>query len=82
MHQGRPVIASTSVGAVAGGLVRHDETGWVIPPNDPGALAQAIDHLLGDQPLRVRLGAAARQAVAPYTYGAMVEAFDRALLTN
>jgi glycosyltransferase involved in cell wall biosynthesis len=82
MHQGRPVIATTSVGAVAGGLVRHDQTGWVIPPGDPAALAQAITDLLADAPRRARLGEAARRAVAPYTYAAMIKAFDRALLTD
>jgi glycosyltransferase involved in cell wall biosynthesis len=82
MHQGRPVIATTTVGAVQGGLVRHEETGWVIPPNDPQTLAQAIDRLLTDAQLRHRLGDAARRAVQPYTYDAMVQAFDRALLTN
>jgi glycosyltransferase involved in cell wall biosynthesis len=82
MHQGRPVIATTSVGAVAGGLVRHEETGWVIPPQDPRALAGASEHLLGDPQLRARLGHAAREAVTPYTYDAMVAAFDRALLAN
>jgi glycosyltransferase involved in cell wall biosynthesis len=79
MHQGRPVIATASVGAVAGGLVRHAETGWVVPPEEPQALAQAIDRLLGDEHLRACLGAAAREAVRPYTYEAMVAAFDRAL---
>jgi glycosyltransferase involved in cell wall biosynthesis len=80
MHQGRPVIATTAVGAVAGGLVRHDQTGWVVAPNDARALAHAIDHLLTDARTRARLGAAARQAVAPYTYDAMLAAFDQALL--
>jgi glycosyltransferase involved in cell wall biosynthesis len=79
MHQGRTVIATTSVGAVAGGLVRHGQTGWVIAPGDPDELARAIDHLLADEPLRAQLGAAARPAVAAYTYDAMAAAFDRAL---
>jgi glycosyltransferase involved in cell wall biosynthesis len=79
MHQGRPVIATTTVGAVAAGLVRHQQTGCVIPPGDPAALARAIDHLLSDGHLRARLGDAARQAVARYTYDAMVRAFDHAL---
>jgi glycosyltransferase involved in cell wall biosynthesis len=81
MHQRRPVVASDSVGAVAGGLVRDGETGVVVPSGDAQALARAIDRLLGDEPLRVRLGAAAQAAVAPYTYEAMVAAFDRALAT-
>jgi glycosyltransferase involved in cell wall biosynthesis len=79
MHQRRPVIASDSVGAVAGGLVRDGETGLVVPSGDAAALAGAIDRLLGDGGLRARLGAGGRSAVALYTYDAMVEGFDRAL---
>jgi len=79
MHQARPVLATTAVGAVAGGLVRDNETGLVIPPTDPTALATAIDRLLGDAGLRERLGEAGRDAVSSYTYDAMVEAFDAAL---
>ena len=79
MHQGRPVVASTAVGAAAGGLVRDGETGLVVAPGDPRALAGAIDRLLADPELRARLGAAAREAVAPYTYDAMAAAFERAL---
>ena len=55
--------------------------GLVVPPGDPVALARAIDRLLADEPLRERLGAAARTAVAPYTYDAMADAFGRALAT-
>lgn len=81
MHQGRPVIATTAVGAVAGGLVRNGETGLVVPPGDTEALLRAVDRLLSDDVLRARLGAAAKAAVRPYTYDAMVEGFDRALAT-
>jgi glycosyltransferase involved in cell wall biosynthesis len=81
MHQGRPVVASDAVGAVAGGLVRDLETGLVIPSGDPDALAGAIGRLLADRPLARRLGEAARQAVRPYTYEAMAAAFGRALAT-
>ena len=81
MHQGRPMIATTAVGAVAGGLVRDGENGVVIRPGDPAVLAEAIDMLLADGPLRERLGVAAQAAVAPYTYEAMAAAFSRALAT-
>ena len=79
MEQGRPMIASTAVGAVAGGLVRGGETGFVIPPGDATALARSINLVAGNRVLRERLGAAARQAVQPYTYEAMTAAFDKAL---
>jgi glycosyltransferase involved in cell wall biosynthesis len=79
MHQGRPVIATSAVGAVAGGLVRHADTGLVVPAGDVTALAAAVDRLLADDRLRTRLGAAARCAAAAHTYAAMTDAFKRAL---
>jgi glycosyltransferase involved in cell wall biosynthesis len=79
MDEGRPVIATTAVGAAAGGLVRDGETGLVVAPGDPIALAAAIDSLLSDEPLRARLGAAARDAAGGYTYEAMADAFAKAL---
>ncbi len=81
MHQARAVIATNAVGAVAGGLVRDGETAVVVAAGDGPALSEAIDRLLADRALRQRLGAAARAAVAAYTYTAMVEAFERALET-
>ncbi len=82
MHQGRAVIASSAVGAVAGGLVRDGDTGLVVPPGDARALRSAIERLLVDPQLRARLGAAAKAAVAGYTYEAMVGAFERALAAS
>ncbi len=79
MHQGTPVIATTAVGAAAGGLVRDGETGLVIAPADPNALAAAIDRLLVDPDLRAQLGAAGRAAVSAHTYEAMAAAFARAI---
>jgi glycosyltransferase involved in cell wall biosynthesis len=79
MHQGRPVIVTTAVGAAAGGLVRDEATGLIVAPGDARALAAAIDRLLADDLLRARLGEEAMRAVAAYNYEAMVEAFDRAL---
>jgi glycosyltransferase involved in cell wall biosynthesis len=79
MGQGRPVVATTAVGAVAGGLVRDGETGLVVAPGDPAALAAATNRLLADRALRERLGSAARTAVASYTYEAMADGVGRAL---
>ena len=79
MHQGRPVIASDSVGAVAGGLVVTGENALVVPSGNVEALTRAINLLLIDDVLRHQLGAAAREAVKPYNFDAMAAAFDRAL---
>ncbi len=45
---GRPVIASDLGGPVE--TVRHGETGWRLRPNDPVALAAAIETALGPRP--------------------------------
>ena len=58
MAAGIPVV-STDVGGV-GDLVVQGETGWLVPPDDPPALAQAVQGLLADPALRRRLAAAAR----------------------
>jgi glycosyltransferase involved in cell wall biosynthesis len=79
MEQGTPPIVTAAVGAAAGGLVADGQTGLVIAPGDATALADAITCLLTDEPLRTRLGAGARAAVAPYTYDAMADAFLAAL---
>jgi rhamnosyl/mannosyltransferase len=58
MASGRPVV-STELGTGTSWVNRHGETGWVVPPGDPEALRAAIQHLLGDEALRQRLGEAA-----------------------
>ena len=73
------MIATTAVGAAAGGLVRDGETGVVLAPGDPSALATAIERLLAAPELRERLGEAARREVAAYTYDAMAAGVARAL---
>ena len=79
MHQARPVIATSAVGAAAGGLVRDGETGLVVAPGDAPALANAINRLLADPALRERLGEAGRTAAAAYTYEAAAAGFGQAL---
>ena len=69
-NQGVPVIATDAVGAVAGGLVRHERTGLVVPAGDAGALAAALRRMHDEPELRARLGAAGREAVKAYTHDA------------
>jgi glycosyltransferase involved in cell wall biosynthesis len=45
-------------------LVRHEETGLLVPPREPRALRAALERLLADAELRTRLGEAAREHVA------------------
>jgi glycosyltransferase involved in cell wall biosynthesis len=78
-NQGVPVIASDAVGAVAGGLVRHERTGLVVPAGDVPALAAALRRLYDDPALRARLGAAGREAVKAYTHDAWAAGVSSAL---
>jgi glycosyltransferase involved in cell wall biosynthesis len=55
---GRPMVASDAPGCRE--IVRHGETGLLVPARDPAALADALALLAGDAALRRRLGAAAR----------------------
>jgi glycosyltransferase involved in cell wall biosynthesis len=67
MHHQLPVIATDAVGAVAGGLVRHERNGLVVPHSDASALAAALERLAGDRQLTATLGANAGRDVAAFT---------------
>jgi glycosyltransferase involved in cell wall biosynthesis len=84
---GVALIEAMSVGAAVvctrvggcGEIVRDGETGLFVPPDDADALAGACLKLLADQPLRRRLGEAARDDVrarfAPEVIARQVAAF-------
>ncbi|ARP89501.1 glycosyl transferase family 1 [Bordetella genomosp. 9] len=67
MACGRPVIGSDT-----GGIrhsVRHGETGWLVPPKDPDALAERLAMLARDSLLRHRMGEAGmRRARRHFTW--------------
>jgi starch synthase len=59
MGCGTPVVASR-VGGIPE-LVVDGETGLLVPPDDPAALAEAVTTLLADPDRRARMGCTARQ---------------------
>jgi glycosyltransferase involved in cell wall biosynthesis len=72
MAAGLPVIA-TPIGGIAE-IVRHGETGWLVPPNDASALAEALRHLRANPSLRRRLGEAAQTFVREHhSVSALIE---------
>jgi glycosyltransferase involved in cell wall biosynthesis len=73
MAAGRPVVAANVHGLRE--VVRHEETGLLVPPEDPAAGAAAVLGLLRDPPRRQRLGAAgADRAAARFTAAGCAEA--------
>jgi glycosyltransferase involved in cell wall biosynthesis len=72
MACGRPVI-----GSAVGGItytVADGETGLLVPPRNPEALAEALCTLLADPDRRTRMGIAARERVErDFTWGKVAE---------
>jgi glycosyltransferase involved in cell wall biosynthesis len=76
MTAGLPVV-STAVGGVPE-LVRDGETGLLVPSEDTGALAQAIQALVDNPALRQAMGVAARQhAVASFDIRHTVRGYEQ-----
>ena len=75
MARGRPIVA-TAVGGVADAL-EDGVTGTLVPPNDVGALAAALEHLHRRADRAWRLGqVAAEVARQRYSWHAVVDEFE------
>lgn len=61
MAMGRPVVVTRNPGVDH--YVKHGETGMLVPPDDPDAMARALIELLTDPDRCWRMGAAARQHI-------------------
>ncbi|MEI8372304.1 MAG: glycosyltransferase [Planctomycetota bacterium] len=61
MASGLPAVATRVSGNVE--VVRHEETGLLVAPRDPAAIADAIVRLASDPAIAARMGAAARRRV-------------------
>jgi glycosyltransferase involved in cell wall biosynthesis len=58
---GLPIVGTEIAGVRE--QVEDDVNGYVVPPSDPGALADALERLMSDSGLRERMGAAGRRRV-------------------
>lgn len=79
MNQHTSIIASDAVGAAAGGLVRHERNGLIVPAADVPALAAAMRRVAQDSDLRRRLGAEGSVDVRAYNHEAWAQGFSGAL---
>jgi glycosyltransferase involved in cell wall biosynthesis len=81
MASGLPCIAAAAGGPLD--LVEHGWNGWLVRPNDPVALADALRTLLADGMQRGRLGRAARAAAEARRWDAVHDGltaeYERAL---
>ncbi|MGI8436065.1 MAG: glycosyltransferase family 4 protein, partial [Chthoniobacterales bacterium] len=72
MTAGKPVI-STKVAGIPE-LIAQGETGLLVPPNEPAALATALEKLMRDESLRDAFGHAGRQRIEQhFTIGRTIE---------
>jgi glycosyltransferase involved in cell wall biosynthesis len=62
MALGVPVVATDC----AGGIVRHDVDGLLVPRDDPSALADAMAVLMDDEPRRLRLSERAADVITRF----------------
>lgn len=69
-----PVVASAVGGLVD--QVAHGRTGLLVPPDEPGALAEALGALLGDRARAHRLGRAGQAHAAAFGHAAMVSRME------
>ncbi|WP_370639107.1 sugar transferase [Cohnella sp. REN36] len=76
MAFGKPVVATDALGTRE--LVSHGRTGLLAPLGRPDLLAEALERLMGDEDLRVRMGAEARRVVeTQFTERIVVERLSR-----
>ncbi|MBP6015974.1 MAG: glycosyltransferase family 4 protein [Candidatus Promineofilum sp.] len=69
LSHGRPLVTTTPVEESP--EFRHGENMWLVPPNDPVALAEAVMRLAADPSLSGRLGEGARDSARAYGWEAI-----------
>ena len=78
MSMARPIVSTWVDGL--GEVLRHEETGLLVPPADPPALAEALCRLLDDPSLASRLAARAQADSRRYDIRTTVEELEEIYL--
>jgi len=82
---GKPLVATNMPGCAP--IVHHEHNGYIVPPNDPQALAQALEKLILDPALRLDMGRKSRNVFLDrFTHAQVNDAtlavYDRLLLAK
>ena len=75
MNQGCPIIATDAVGAAAGGLVENGKNGFVVQERDSEVLKNAINKLISDESLRLKMSSCSKERIKDWTQENMVRGF-------
>jgi glycosyltransferase involved in cell wall biosynthesis len=62
MAMGKPIVSTRTIGSEV--LVQHDETGLIVPPKNPTALAESVIDLLQTPDLMQKMGQIGRRRVS------------------
>ncbi|MBK8811503.1 MAG: glycosyltransferase family 4 protein [Acidobacteria bacterium] len=77
---GKPILALTEPDSELDRVVREDNAGWSVRPNDPGALRETLEEIAAGRRLFEDLGRNARRAaLGKYSLDTAVENYRRAL---
>jgi glycosyltransferase involved in cell wall biosynthesis len=72
---GLPIVAS-DIGGITD-IVQHEQTGLLVEPGDPQAIALAVNRLINDDVLRQTQARSARELVTRrYSWDVVVDRFD------
>jgi glycosyltransferase involved in cell wall biosynthesis len=74
---GRPIVASDLPALRE--ILRDRENAWLVPPDDPGALAAALETIARDKALAVRLAKAAFESAGAYSWDRRAERLEETL---
>jgi glycosyltransferase involved in cell wall biosynthesis len=77
---GRPIVASALPALQE--ILEHNRTAWLVPPDDPRRLAEALVHVTTDRALAVRLARQAFAAATAFSWEKRAERLEAVLVKS
>lgn len=79
MNQGCPIIATDSVGAAVGGLVKNNINGIIVPEKSAKDIRNAIEQILNDKNLYEKMRKNSKEKVAEFNFKNWASGFNQAI---